>query len=94
MTTPTKLATIQRNVRRSLGVQSDPQRMMGLNLKQPMPFGPLFIHLHHICGNAYEVTYSMQGVDTDPELDKLLEPIFRCITEGLQAIRQQWDAIP
>lgn len=93
MSAPTNLATIQRNVRASFGFIADPQRMMCLNLKQPMPFGPLFIHLHHICGRGYEVTYSMQGVDTDPELDKLLEPIFRTITEGLQTIRNDWDGV-
>lgn len=90
----TKLSTIQRNVRHSLGVMPNPTRGMGITAKQPMPFGPLFIHLHHVCGRSYEVSYSMQGVDTDPELDKILAPIFETITELLQTVRQQWDAIP
>lgn len=66
---------------------STPTRLEENTLKLRLPFGALFLHVGQINGVIHHVTYSMQGKDTNPEIEAILTPIFEGITQEISDIR-------
>lgn len=67
-----------------------PTRMEANILKLRLPFGVMFLHVAHDDGAIIEVTYSIQGRDSNPEIEAILTPIFEGITHEITDIAQRW----
>lgn len=65
-------------------------RMEANTTKLRLPLGALFLHVHHDSGRIVEVSFSMQGRDSNPEIEAILTPIFEGITQEIQEISQRW----
>lgn len=69
---------------------SAPSRLEENTLKLRLPFGALFLHVGHVGGITQHVHFSMQGRDSNPEIEAILTQIFEGITQEITDITQRW----